>query len=462
MTEQPIGFSDSFAASGMPDTTLNGAITDTALLLTVRDLPPGVPTNRQFSIKVDAEWMRVASIGGVGNKDWTIRADGRGFAGTAPMAHLDNAPVFTEILAEDLEQLRNELIAKATVAAKGDLLVATAAATVTRLPVEDGKYLKGDLSTPTGLAWDVVVGGGGGGGGGGGAAITGVRVTRVSGDVSLAGGATAIPFDAEAEDTDGFHDNATNPTRLTVPAGMAGVYVIFGGFYTDAGSDVTIRRNGTTEIAFGRTGPGASSLNAYIPATAFHLADGDYVELVCTPQGASRVVFDAGHASPHFGMYRVGGGGAPDYILIRDEKAQGTGGGTFTSGAWQTRVLNTEVSDTGNHASLASNQITLAAGTYECRIRCPAVRVQRHQARLYNITDAAVVLLGTSQYAGEPGNYESSDISVSEIIGRFTLASSKVLEVQHQCATTHATLGFGIDGNFSTEIFTVAEFHKVA
>ena len=60
------------------------------------------------------------------------------------------------------------------------------------------------------------------------------------------------------------------------------------------------------------------------------------------------------------------------YILIRDEKASGTTGGTFTSGAWQTRDLNTEVVDTGNHASVATNQITLAAGTYRFRIVAPA------------------------------------------------------------------------------------------
>lgn len=140
--------------------------------------------------------------------------------------------------------------------------------------------------------------------GSGAAAITGVRVTRVSGDVTLSG-ATVISFDSEVEDTDGFHDNVTNNTRLTVPTGKGGVYVISGGFYTDAGSDVAIRLNGTTEIAFGRTGPGASTLNAYIPATVYHLADGDYVELICTPQGATRVVFDAAHASPHFTMYRM-------------------------------------------------------------------------------------------------------------------------------------------------------------
>jgi len=41
-----------------------------------------------------------------------------------------------------------------------------------------------------------------------------------------------------------------------------------------------------------------------------------------------------------------------DYILIRDVKASGAHGGTFTSGAWRTRDLTEETSDDGGHAGL--------------------------------------------------------------------------------------------------------------
>lgn len=152
-----------------------------------------------------------------------------------------------------------------------------------------------------------------------------------------------------------------------------------------------------------------------------------------------------------------GAGLYSDYILIRDEKTQGTDGGTFTSGAWQTRDLNTEVEDTGGDASVASNQITLEAGTYRCLISCPAFSVECHQARLYNITDSAVLVLGTSE--------ETSSGSIqtrSFIAGRFTLAAQKVLEVQHQCESTDAGDGFGRAGNWTTEIYTVVELWKEA
>jgi hypothetical protein len=155
----------------------------------------------------------------------------------------------------------------------------------------------------------------------------------------------------------------------------------------------------------------------------------------------------------------AGGGGSPtDYILIRDEKAQNTAGGTFSSGSWQTRDLNTEVSDAGGHASVASNQITLVAGTYRIRrIRVPAHRVGRHQARLQNITDTATIELGTSEYA-PPGTDASTNHS--EITGRFTLGATKVLEVQHRCSDTGSTNGFGVEANFDTEIYTIVELER--
>lgn len=154
-----------------------------------------------------------------------------------------------------------------------------------------------------------------------------------------------------------------------------------------------------------------------------------------------------------------GGGALGDYILIRDEKSAGTGGGTFTAGAWRTRTLNTEVVDTGNHASLSSNQITLDAGTYRFHISCPAQRVGRHQARLYNISDSTEVERGTSNYAYDQAS--GSVQNTSEIIGRMTIAATKTFEVQHQGAVTSNTFGFGVDANLGgTEVYAVAQFWK--
>jgi len=146
------------------------------------------------------------------------------------------------------------------------------------------------------------------------------------------------------------------------------------------------------------------------------------------------------------------------YILVRDEKAQNTDGGTFTSGAWRKRTINTEVSDTGSNCSISSDQITLDAGTYECDIKCPAYYVDEHQARLQNVTDASTTLLGTSERAANGASVQSSSV----IKGRFTITASKTFEVQHYSTATNATTGFGFAVNIGTEIYTVAEFRKIA
>jgi hypothetical protein len=143
----------------------------------------------------------------------------------------------------------------------------------------------------------------------------------------------------------------------------------------------------------------------------------------------------------------------PPYIQIREEQASGTSGGTFTSGAWQTRVLTTKVVDTASLASLASNQITLAAGTYYCRIAAPAFDVDGHQAKLYNVTGTADLLLGPNVVSGAIGNVGVS----ATVTGRFTLSVSSVLEVRHRCVTTKASTGFGLAASWGTEVYTTVE-----
>ncbi len=144
------------------------------------------------------------------------------------------------------------------------------------------------------------------------------------------------------------------------------------------------------------------------------------------------------------------------YVCLRDVKAQNSYSGNFEPGAWRTRDLNHEQADTEDICTLSANQITLPAGTYRCTISCPAFATDRHQARLYNVTDAATLLLGTSEISGR--NHYNNTRSL--VAGRFTLAATKILEVQHQCETSSIYYGFGMRANFGDEIFAVAEFWR--
>lgn len=163
--------------------------------------------------------------------------------------------------------------------------------------------------------------------------------------------------------------------------------------------------------------------------------------------------------------YTISGGTllAPYPVAIfRDEKASGTEGGSFTSGSWQTRVLNTTSTNTISGASLSSNQITLPTGTYYVKFKAPAYACARHQTRLVSVSGASVSIVGQTGFTNLPGGSDSAD-SVSSGDGVFTVpaSSSTVIELQHQCATTRLTNGLGLGASFGVNnVFGVVEIWR--
>ena len=155
------------------------------------------------------------------------------------------------------------------------------------------------------------------------------------------------------------------------------------------------------------------------------------------------------------------GGLFSSYAIIRDQKSNADGG-TFTSGDWRTRDLNTEVVDADGIVSISSNQFTLQAGTYLIKAVTPAYESAFHQNRLYNITDSSVVDTGSSAYTKVSSFVQTNSI----LISRFTITGAKVFEVQHRAETTKASQGFGVrsSAGFTTDadIYTIVEIYKEA
>ena len=147
-------------------------------------------------------------------------------------------------------------------------------------------------------------------------------------------------------------------------------------------------------------------------------------------------------------------------LHVRDEKSSGTVGGTFTSGAWQTRTLNTVLTNEISGASLSSNQIILPSGTYYIFAYGNATAVGTHKTKLRNITDSSDTLIGRSSYANS--NFDAGD--TGNLIGRFTIAAQKTFEFQHRCENTVATHGFGyINVGFTVvEVYADVHIWKVA
>lgn len=152
--------------------------------------------------------------------------------------------------------------------------------------------------------------------------------------------------------------------------------------------------------------------------------------------------------------------GLKTYAIICDQKASTTDGGTFTSGAWQTRDLNTEIADPDGIVSIASNQFTLSAGSYLIEAAAPAFGVNQHQLRLYNATTSTAGQVGMSVYARSTSgdvNGETAFLSV-----RVTITGNTAFEIQDQCKNTRATTGFGVATDWGDEIYTIVKIFKEA
>lgn len=143
-----------------------------------------------------------------------------------------------------------------------------------------------------------------------------------------------------------------------------------------------------------------------------------------------------------------------EIAIIIDQKPAGTDGGTFTSGAWRTRDLNTVVSSQA-WLSLANNQFTLQPGTYLISWTCSAFRVGSNQSRLLT---GSFYVVGSTEYSFP--TYPTSVQSIGRYI--FTLGSDSSFELQHRCASNYNNEGYGRAAGFDDEIYSTVEITKVS
>jgi hypothetical protein len=128
--------------------------------------------------------------------------------------------------------------------------------------------------------------------------------------LSIPTGALDIAWDAEDEDTFGFHNNTVNPERLTVPTGYGGLYMVGGTIIMSTVGSTTklmsvyITKNGTAL----RTGEGAIDMPTYVPPSittvgTVRLAVGDYLILGCYQ---NNVAMTMDRNKSGFWCYRIG------------------------------------------------------------------------------------------------------------------------------------------------------------
>ncbi len=147
----------------------------------------------------------------------------------------------------------------------------------------------------------------------------------------------------------------------------------------------------------------------------------------------------------------------PRTVHLKDIKGSGAFSGGFTSGAYQTRTLNTITGDT-SFCSLSGNQFTLESGQYELEGYAPGFACDAHKCQLYNVTDAAVEELGS----GEWSDATNLGQATSKVFTRVELLSSKTFELRHRCSATKASNGFGAATAFGdSEVYAQLKITKV-
>ena len=159
-----------------------------------------------------------------------------------------------------------------TIDAKGDLLVGTADNTIGRLAVGTNDYvLTAASGETTGLKWAAPASG---------TTFAGARVKKTASQTISNNTTTTITWNDEDFDTDTYHDNSTNNSRFTIPAGKAGYYHIIANIATggsNAGARVIEIFKNTTRIDRVDREP-VTNQNMILTSTIFDFAVGDYIE----------------------------------------------------------------------------------------------------------------------------------------------------------------------------------------
>ena len=154
------------------------------------------------------------------------------------------------------------------------------------------------------------------------------------------------------------------------------------------------------------------------------------------------------------------GGLFASYAQVCDRKSSGSHGGSFASGDWRTRELNTEAFDPDGIVTLSSNQFTLQAGSYFINAMAPAQSVVNHQLRLRNITDSNTALFGFAAYASQSSGNATDDNDYAFLKGRITISGATTYELQHRCNTTRNGAGFGQPTGYAEETYASVEIYK--
>lgn len=183
------------------------------------------------------------------------------------------------------------------------------------------------------------------------------RSTTLSIGTSLA----AVDWNAEEYDDASFHDNSTNPSRMTIPSGTTGLFRVTANLEVDASGgelQMELRINGSrVNYTCPRFDVAGNYLNLISPPIA--LSAGDYVEIWALTTSASNL--QASNNS-WFAIEELESG--LQYAI----GGRSTNGSGMSSSTDTLQPLNTESVDVGGWFTSGDDHFTVPSGVTACRM----------------------------------------------------------------------------------------------
>lgn len=290
--------------------------------------------------------------------------------------------------------------------------------------------------------------------------VSDVNTTQAAMSMIAAGTAFAIPYTFDTTITDA--DPGAGKLRLSSATQNAATVIradLFGADlqdYTAVLGDFTSSTNTVKgQIRLVKLSDATKWLTFNLTATATPTG---YRNLTVTPVAGSSATPFVNNDSVVMLFTRSGDLGVTYPVLhVREQQTSGTNAGTSAANGTQTRVFNTIVVNTIAGASLASNTVTLPAGTYQVLARIPSYGAVSNSANLFNSSDSTVTLISGSS---SQGSTASDNIF---IMGFFTIAATKNFTIVQWTLSSQVNFGLGAAGSLpgQLEVYSDAIYMKI-
>jgi hypothetical protein len=184
----------------------------------------------------------------------------------------------------------------------GDLIIGGVAGAASRLGIgSNGQVLTLAAGIP---AWATPSGGGT-------PTFRGCRAYKSANQSVNSATNAVVTFNAETFDSDAYHDNSTNPGRITVPSGLGGKYLLEAEVDWEGSATgiraIWLRINGATIFTGAEFGTDVTFGAATVCSGIIALSAGDYVECLARQQSGGAInITPSAWGETHFAATLLG------------------------------------------------------------------------------------------------------------------------------------------------------------